>query len=453
MQFFWMYIDDLMGKGISVSVILELLFYISATLIPLALPLAILLSSIMVLGNLSENNELTALKASGLSLFKILKPLTSIILIIAFLTFLFANYVIPVANYKSHTLIYDIQNTKISSVLTPGAYSSDLDGFSIKVLELEDNTFKGITIHDHSDPKVIKTIKAKSGKMYKSSNGKKIYFELYDGNSFEELEPITPVFDNTGKQQVIRRHPARRSTFKKAKYSIDISGFDLEHSQQEMFKDKYEMLNVFQINQAIDSVQASSENIIDNFYQSISNDHAYLVALNYQEQFKTDTSNFFKDTTILNSTYVFSEFTKNDQLNAIGIAQSKLKSKIKNLESQHSFIKNMERDIDKYLIEFNRKFSLTMTIIVLFFVGAPLGAIVKKGGFGAPVVIAALLFMVYFILISLGENLASNGTLTPVVGMWMPTFVLAPVAVWLTRSAMKDRPLFGFSFKRKRKEI
>lgn len=443
-----MYIDDLMGKGISVIVILELLFYVSASLIPLALPLAILLSSIMVLGNLSENNELTALKASGLSLFKILKPLTSIILIISFLTFLFANYVIPVSNYKWHSLIFDIQNTKIASVLTPGAYSSDLDDFSIKVIDLKDNSFTDITIHDHTDPKTIKTIKAESGRMYKSASGKKIFFELFNGNSFEELEPITPVFDASGKQQVYRTHPARRSTFEKAKYAIDVSGFDLNHSQQEMFKDKYEMLNVFQINNAIDSVQASSEKIVSNFHKSIANDHPYLVALNYQNKLATDSLKIPKDTTISNETILFNELAKEEKLNAISIAQSKLRMKRKNLESQHKFVQNMESDIDKYLIEFNRKFALTVTIIVLFFVGAPLGAIVKKGGFGAPVVIAALLFMIYFILISLGENLANNGTLSPFVGMWIPTMILAPVSVWLTRSAMKDRPLFSFSFKR-----
>lgn len=150
MQFFWKYLDDLMGKGLSTLVILELLIYISASLIPLALPLAILLSSIMTFGNLAENNELTALKSSGLSLYRIMKPLTVVVLIIALCTFYFANYVIPVSNLKWHSLIYDIQNTKISSIITPGVYSQELDGYAIKVEEGSENSFKGIIIHDHT---------------------------------------------------------------------------------------------------------------------------------------------------------------------------------------------------------------------------------------------------------------------------------------------------------------
>ncbi len=160
MQFLWKYIDDLMGKGIDSFVILELLFYVSASLIPLALPLAILLSSIMTIGNLAENNELTALKSSGLSLYRIMRPLTFVVIGIACFTFYFANYVIPVANLKWHSLIYDIQNTKISALLTPGVYSKELDGYAIKVEEGTESTFKGILIHDHTDPKEIKTIRA-----------------------------------------------------------------------------------------------------------------------------------------------------------------------------------------------------------------------------------------------------------------------------------------------------
>ena len=170
MQFFWKYLDDLMGKGLSTLVILELLFYISASLIPLALPLAILLSSIMTFGNLAENNELTALKASGLSLYRIMKPLTVVVFIIAFFTFYFANYVIPVANLKWHSLIYDIQNTKISSIITPGVYSNELDGYSIKVDKGTDDAFSGILIHDHTSPEVLKTIRAEKGRIYKSEN-------------------------------------------------------------------------------------------------------------------------------------------------------------------------------------------------------------------------------------------------------------------------------------------
>ena len=166
MQFLWKYIDDLMGKGISISVILELLFYVSADLIPLALPLAILLSSIMTYGNLAENNELTALKASGLSLYRIMKPLTGVMLFIALSTFYFANYVIPVSTLKWHTLIYDIQNTKISTIITPGVYSDKIDGYAIKETDIIMMT----------RPYICSSNYIRKMSNYKNSN----WFELWD---------------------------------------------------------------------------------------------------------------------------------------------------------------------------------------------------------------------------------------------------------------------------------
>ncbi len=452
MQFFWKYIDDLMGKGLSVTVILELLFYVSASLIPLALPLAILLSSIMTLGNLSENNELTALKSSGLSLYRILRPLTFIILIIATCTFFFANYVIPVANLKWHSLIFDIQNTKIATILTPGAYSTELDGYAIKVDEGEGNYFKGILIHDHTSPKEIKTIRAKEGKIYKSDNGKNLFFELKNGTSMEELTPGKPLYiDHKIVYNENNTRAARRSEFKHATYKIDLTGFDLNRSQEEMFKDKYEMFNVFQIHYAIDSVQNNGREIQSNFLLSVKNDHPYFQSLSFSSHNKEKEQDEVKMNPI-DTCIVYDNLSLDEKRSAIATAQSKLRNREKNLQSQFTYMTSMNRDVDRYLIEFHRKFALTVAIIILFFIGAPLGAIVRKGGFGAPVVIAALLFMIYFVLITIGENLSNADTVSPFVGMWFASLVLLPIAIWLMISAANDRPVFRlFKFNRKRK--
>jgi len=448
MQFFWKYIDDLMGKGIPVSIILELLFYISASLIPLALPLAILLSSIMTMGNLSENNELTALKASGLSLYRIIKPLTAIILLIALSTFLFANYVIPVSNLKWHAIIYDIQNTKIATILTPGAYSKALDGYAIKIDEGEGNTFKGIIIHDHTSPVTVKTIRAKEGKIYKSENGNFLFFELKNGIVMEELSPAPPVFNAKGQLSSVRNdRPSRRSNFDQATYKIDLSGFDFDKSKDDMFKDKHEMLNVFQISYIKDSIKKSSESIIDNFLMSLKNDHPYFQSHNFLKNSKEvmDSSNTINPSIVIkknDSIVVYSQLSVKEKIDAVTKAQSKLRNQNTQLDSQQTFLKSMENDSVRFMIEFHRKFALTFAIIVLFFIGAPLGAIVRKGGFGAPVVIAALLFMVYFVLLTIGENLAVGGTVSPFVGMWFPTLVLAPFAILLMRAAANDRSIF-----------
>lgn len=444
-----------MGKGLSASVIIELLFYISASLIPLALPLAILLSSIMTFGNLSENNELTALKASGLSLYRIIRPLTVVVLFIALGTFFFANYVIPVSTLKWHSLIYDIQNTKISSIIKPGSYSTDLDGYAIKVDEGTDDAFKGVLIHDHTSPHEIKSIRAKEGRIYKSENGKFLFFELKDGTVMEELAPQSPSFSADGvPHSPNSNHPSRRSSFKQATYKIDLQGFDLSRSQEDLFNDKHDMLNVFQIQYTIDSIQASGQDIIENFLTSIKNDHAYLNAHSFQANSKIKKDDNIKEIYSPDSTIAFNTLSNQDKIAAITIAQTKLRNKNKNLDSQKNFLVAMDKDIDQYLIEFHRKFALTFAIIILFFVGAPLGAIVRKGGFGAPVVIAALLFMVYFVLITVGDNMAKADSVSPFVGMWFASLVLLPIAIWLMRAAANDAPIFSFPpiknpFKRK----
>ncbi len=443
MQFLWKYIDDLMGKGIDTLVILELLFYVSASLIPLALPLAILLSSIMTLGNLAENNELTALKSSGLSLFKILRPLTFMVIGIALFTFYFANYVIPVSNLKWHSLIYDIQNTKISAILTPGVYSKELDGYAIKVDQGTGNSFEGIIIHDHTSPEEMKTIRAERGQIYKSENGKYLFFELENGYIVEELAPETPVYSPNGRLQRTSSsdHPARRSNFEKATYKIDLSGFSLQRSRDELFADKHEMLNVFQIYHAIDSVKQNAGGVLDNFLLSVKNDHPFVQSLNFKPDTIHDKNIQFANK-IENKVIRLQDLSPLDRLNSIQQAQSKLRRKNQNLEAQIDYIKGIDHDINSYWVEFHRKFALTYSIVILFFIGAPLGAIVRKGGFGAPVVIAALLFMVYFVLISIGDSLASSQVVSPFLGMWFASIVLTPVAFILMRSAANDSPVF-----------
>lgn len=445
-----------MGKGLSTSVILELLFYISASLIPLALPLAILLSSIMTFGNLAENNELTALKSSGLSLYRIMKPFMVVVLFIAFGTFYFANYVIPVSNLKWHSLIYDIQNTKISSIITPGVYSNELDGYAIKVDEGTESSFNGILIHDHTSPDEIKTIRADEGKIYKSENGKYLYFELKKGYIAEELEPQSPNFLPNGEihPSKYNNRPSRRSSFSQATYKIDLSGFTLSRSQEDLFNDKHEMLNVFQISEEIDSVKRNASNIQMNFLVAMKADHPYFESLNYNDVEGTVNEN----STPKNETAIyFDSLNDQDKLLAIQNAQSWIRRKNQNIKGQEDYLEGINNDLDGYWIEFHRKFALTFAIIVLFFIGAPLGAIIRKGGFGTPVVIAALLFMIYFVLISVGDSLANSGVVSPFLGMWFASFILTPIAIILMRAAANDSPVFNketwtkfFRFKFKR---
>ena len=451
MQFLWKYIDDLMGKGLDMTIILELLFYVSASLLPLALPLAILLSSIITLGNLGENNELTALKSSGLSIHKILRPLSIVIVGIAIGTFYFSNYVIPVANFKWHSIIWDIQETKLSAFLKPGAYTQEIDGFSIKIKEKNNNKFKNIIIHDRRDASALKTVTADSGEFYKSVNGDYLFFKLFNGESIEELANKPSLDFLETKKTNEQRFMGRKSTFRTATYKMNLTGFQVNRSQDEMFKNDFEMLNVFQIDKTVDSLKANFIEVNKGLSRNTLSKHQYFQATSYNplvidslEIIPFDSVPFYDVSTI-------SDYEKKQMFDEL---KTQLRTKINSLENQIDIEKSKNLNLRKFEVEFHRKFSLSFSIIILFFIGAPLGAIVKKGGFGAPVVIAALLFMVYFVLISVGDNMAKEEIISPFWGMWGPNFILAPFAVTLMRAAALDkevRDLFKVNFYLKRK--
>lgn len=437
LQFFWLYIDDLMGKGISVLVILELLFYVSASIIPLALPLAILLSSLMTFGNLAEHNELTALKSSGFSLLRIMRPLIIIVSSIAVATFIFANYVIPAANLKWHTLIYDIQNKKISTLLTPGVYSKHFEGYAIKIDSLKGNQCEGVTIHDYTQPTQLRTVRAKQATVYKSVNGRYLFLDLRNGRILEELEIQNPMYLSNGVLTNPSSRPSRVSRFDQGVYKLDIEGLDLNRSKEDLFTDKYEMLNVFQINAALDSVAKKKQQLQQLFGLQTTRAYMSLNSQILQAKIHDPSLQEFKSIPVKTS----KELNANDLKVARTLALSKIRRNQQQLEMQQQNTEALDRETTLYWIEFHRKFALTYSIIVLFFVGAPLGALIRKGGFGAPVVIAALIFMLYFILISIGENLADTGSISPFIGMWLAAILFTPVAILFTRAAILDKKI------------
>ncbi len=423
-----------MGKGLSVLVILELLFYVSASLIPLALPLAILLSSLMTFGNLAENNELTALKSSGLSLYQIMRPLTWVVIIIACGTFYFANYVIPIANLKWHSLIYDIQNTKISTVLTPNVYTKDFEGYAIKVNEGKDSLFQGVTIHDHTNPSEMKTIRAQEARVFKSENGRYLFFDLKNGKIYEELDIQNPIYvsDPRKRNSMASSRPARISSFEKGIYKLNISGFQLNRSDEDIFTDKYEMMNVFQISDAMDSLNIKKQKSINQFAVSLKSRHSSFKVSNFSDESP-------KPVQVVEP----NKLSKSERIDVYNSVISYLYFNNETITNQFALWETIDNETNLYWIEFHRKFALTYAIIVLFFVGSPLGAIIRKGGFGAPVVIAAVIFLMYFMLISIGNNLASTKVVNPFWGMWMAGIFFTPIAILFTWSAANDTQLFN----------
>ena len=492
MQFFWKYIDDLMGKGLDTFVLIELIFWTTLSIFPLAIPLSVLLSSIMTMGNLAENNELTALKSAGLSLYRIMRPLFVVMVFLSVVTFYFSNYALTIAELKWRWIIYDIQQQKPTFVLNEGKFYYDFDGYAIKAekIDKEKSLLEDIVIYDHAVPRNIKVIKAVSGKMYNSDDEKYLYLDLYDGRMYEGVTPSNP--------NGSRFLPFQKSKFSEATFRFDLSGFSINRSNQEMFKNNVEMLNVFQLQGALDSVAVINEEIRTNFAQNIKNQHGYFQSKTYvhgkspkiidktkvnnqqsnqiinketvaNKQKVKEPENEVSDndksaktkldtlsTMVLNS----EKWPKQDLNKAIQTSSIKLRNRKDELNQYIQILNSRKQQVAKYKYHWHNKFTLSVSILILFCIGAPLGAIIRKGGLGMPVVVSVFLFIVYYVLIETGKKMAMSGVLEPWIGAWLSTFILAPVAVFIMYKAANDSKIFNketftkyLSFKRLFKRV
>jgi len=300
--------------------------------------------------------------------------------------------------------------------------------------------YSNIIIHDHTDPKALKTIKAKKAEIYRSENGNYLFFDLHQGTIFEETSLENPEIRPL--QETSSNHPDRVSSFQRATYRMNVTGISLKRSDEEVFQDKYEMLNVFQIGNASDSLHRRIDQISTQFTQSILGSFA---TFHRSSGVKLSKAQNF-DPMILGPTkhiIPFDSLSPSDVQKLRQDVTSKLYQINENIRNQEQFLTTLDHENSQYWIEFHRKFALTFTIVVLFFVGAPLGAVVRKGGFGAPVVIAALLFMLYFIIYSIGDNLADTYSVSPWLGMWLPCIFFTPVAILVSLLANRDGSIQG----------
>ncbi len=426
MQSVWKYIDDLIGKGLEWTVIVELAFYSIPTLVPLALPLAILLSSLMTFGKLGETYELTALKSSGISLYKIMKPLFVTVSIIAITAFFFSNHVIPYSNMKFKTLLYDIMNKKLALNMREGVFFNDIEGYSIKVNHKSEdgNLLEDLLIYDHSEKMGnTKVIKAKSGKMYTSDNERYLYLELFDGYSYEEVDVKNP------KKRI--NLPFARSSFSSQKIRFDMASFQLERSDEERYANAAQFMNISQLQHSSDSLEISIQNRL-NTYQEKLLDYYHFKNLDSLEQ---DSSLVFS--TEINS---YSEHKKNRLFKASANLIRSSKSYVYNTQRE---LKYKYKKLKKTHIEWHRKFTLAFACLVLFLIGAPLGAIIRKGGMGMPVLVSIIFFLVYHISSITGEKSALQGVINIHEGMWLSSFILAPLGLFFCYKAANDSSLLN----------
>lgn len=434
MQFVWKYIDDLAGRGVEWYYIAEMLFYTSATLVPMALPLAILLSSIMTLGALGEHNELAALKASGVSLIRVMRPLIGFIVLLAIGAFFFSNYVIPVANLKSATLLRNITNVKPALNIRQGIFYKGIEGYAIKVGEKHgpnQSQLRQVYIYDHTaDQGNSKVISAQDGSMAITEDELYLNIELYNGHSYEDLYPK--------KAEDKDNYPFVSTSFARNLIRFNLADFqagDLRSGNRK----HYDMLNVNQLDKAVDSL----------------NQHQAMRKREFSKQMREKYSfNALGSDSLKTGRAPDSVIAAMDDELLLNLKESERSRVIQNAlriaRSNKAYYDNVEREllwrsktIARHLLEWQKKFSVSFSCIVLFFIGAPLGAIIRKGGMGMPVVVSVLIFIVYHVTSYSFEKLGRELVWSSFRAMWTANLILLPIGIFLTYKSATDSALFN----------
>lgn len=452
MQFLWKYVDDLVGKGLSGSVLTQLLFYASATFVPMSLPLAVLLSSLMTFGNLGEHYELVAFKSSGISLSRAMRPLGILAVVISIGAFLFSNYVYPVANLKFGSLLYDVRQKKLAFNLDEGVFDNDLSGYVIRAgRKAKDNkTIYNVLIYDHTARNGnTKVTAAKKGVMELTPNQQKMILTLYDGYYYHDI---------TNEADYQNRRPFEFMKFKKESLSFDLSQLDLHRTNEDLFKSNYSMLNVSQLNHAIDSM---SRQLVDRevaFSKSSIRKFGYLArdgtgkkVVTPKAQQKTWRVHSkipvrLQEKAAQDATKIRYPLMENFSLSKrkiiLDYAQDNARyAKDDLLFHLDKYVKPHKNLIVDHEIVWNQKFKLSLACLIFFFIGAPLGAIIRKGGLGLPLVISVVFFVIYHVISVTGEKSAKTGEMSMAFGMWLSTYIILPLGLFLTYKATSDSPL------------
>jgi len=425
MQFLWKYVDDLMGKGLEWYVLLELMTYATASFVPLALPLAILLSSIMTLGGLGENSELVPMRSAGMGLLKILFPLVIFVCGLTLASYYFSNNVLPVANLRFHSLLWDVTRKKPALNLQPGIFYNGIDGFSIRAMQKDDDgTLHDVLIYDHRVPfQGNRTVvRARAGSMQRSVDGHFLVLDLRDGNFYREDTPA----GERGK------YPMMRGTFAQDEIRLDLSGLGLDRTDRDLFKDHYKMMTSQQLQHSEDSlrkqfamrIEEQQKHLANSLYITRQQDtKAEALLPGDKRQFETALS-------------------VDERNNYFDVAMNLVRNNISFLDQTTTERKGRTEQLSRFQLEWHRKRMLAAACLIFFFIGAPLGAIIRKGGMGLPVVFAIIFFLLFHIISFSTEKLVVSGAFKAWPGMWISSMVLLPIAVLLTWKASTDSPLF-----------
>lgn len=426
MQFFWLYIDDLVGKGLDIGTLAHLTGLVAINWVPLALPLALLLSSIMTFGNLGESFELVAIKSAGIPLLRFMQPLFFVSIFIGGISFLFANNIMPVAALKLNTLKYDIIVTKPAFEIKEGIFYDKIEGYVIKIGQKskDGNTIKNVVIYEKNYGLQDYSLVAESGVM-KITPGNKLEFDLKNGWRYQERG-----------NRLTTNTEFIRLGFKEYKKILDLSSFKMNKTADSAFAENYKMLSVRQLSRTIDSLQN-----FDDYYLKRTQIEL-LPFFNFMKYAdtglaKVDTRSIGNFKTIKQ---IIPDSAKSILTDRVSAQVNGAKANIDLIASEYE---NKQKDLRCTLIEWHRKFTLAFACIILFLIGAPLGSIIRKGGLGTPLVFAVIFFVIFHLLNTFGEKFVKGGVLSPFTGMWLSSAVLIPISFFLTYKAMKDSQLFN----------
>lgn len=431
-QYMLKYLDDLVGKDLGFAVIAQLLMYFSLNMAPVALPLAVLISSLMTYGNLGEHHELTAIKTSGISLLRILRPVFIFSIFLSIGAFFFNNKVVPKANLKAYSLLWDIRQKKPSLDIRENIFYNGIPGYSIKVNEKlgeEGDILKGVMIYDHSSGRGnTMIIIADSGRMYTKYNEQYLAFDLFNGKIYAEQASNSGTDNQAG---------FVRQKFSSQKMLFNLSSFNLDRTREDLFKGSRMMLNIKELRHVTDSLKKQL------------GQERKLITPNlgpYYSYFKADS---VKRVTAPKIKTISKKAIAKLNPSIVALAANKARN-IKSFTAAYTEkMKGTYRESNNYQIEIFRKFTQSAACIIMFLIGAPLGAIIKKGGLGMPVLISILFFIIFYVLTILGEKWGREGIVIVGAGMWAANLILLPIGLFFLYQARNDSSLLELDFWRR----
>lgn len=446
-QTVWLFIDDLAGKDLDIWIIGKFLFYLMPNLTEKVLPLTVLLSAILTFGSFAEKYEFAAMKASGVSLPKAMRSLIVFTLLLGIFTFIFANTVIPASEQKIFNMRRNIAKVKPAAVIVEGAFcnieGTDMNMKVARKFGENDQYLEDIIIHQKSKTNLNTTvIKAKTGQLISSEESDIIQLVLNDGHYYEEIQKKSAK-DN-------KKHPFNKSEFETYIKNIDISSLGSKDIEAESDITTNKMKNIARLSEDIDSLKSNNLKLVKAFSKSIySRLGAFAIektdSLKTKEKVATPKLNEGKALdTIKTIDGILTAIPEWQRTQLFNNAKSNVSNILSTIKSKKKELGKRYDNYYRHILSYHKKFALALSCIILFFVAAPLGAIIRKGGLGLPMVIAIILFLVYYFIGVFADNYAKKGEIHPVLGAWLSTLIMLPLSIFLTKRAAADRGLTSF---------